>query len=131
MDRELKSMVVEEMKEGGESWMNDMRTYIESAHIPDYNPVDEFLAACGSWDRKHDYIEDFARRLPTDYEAWPRYFHRREHFWQVQAIQQELAKRLKASDVPNLKTLGATLKRLRWERGGIDGLSGYYLKLKS
>ena len=336
-DRELKSMVVEQMKEGGESWMNDMRTYLESAHIPDYNPIDEFLAACGAWDGKRDYIEDFARRLPTDYKDWPKYFHRwllamvaqalnlsrdygnsmvplligdqgfkkssfcknilppsmreyymddikmdnaeqvervlgrmwlvcideynaktdreqakikrlltekdvqtrkmrsdqytlrprlcsfiattndltplssgdgtrrylcvevkgqadmsgripykqmfaqavtelrdpdclywftsedeqeiqrhnqkyqdkapleqvlaaifepvrqhrRENFWQVQAIQQELARRLPAADVPNLKALGATLKRLRWERGGIDGLSGYYLRLRS
>ena len=337
MERELKSMVIEEMKEGGESWMNDIRTYIESAHIPDYNPIDEFLAACGTWDCKHDYIEAFARRLPTNYEAWPRYFHRwflamvaqalnlnrdygnsmvplligdqgfkkssfcknilppsmreyymddikmnnaeqvervlsrmwlvcideynaktdreqakikrlltekdvqirkmrsdqytlrprlcsfiattndltplasgdgtrrylcvevkgqadmsgripykqmfaqavaelhsadciywftsedeqeiqrhnqkyqdeapleqvlaaifepvrqhrREFLWQVQAIQRELAKRLKASDVPNLRVLGLTLKKLRWERGGIDGITGYYLKLKS
>ena len=75
-DRELKSLVVEEMKEGGESWMNDIRTYIESAHISDYNPIHEFLAACGEWDRKHNYIEDFARRLPTNYAAWPKYFHR-------------------------------------------------------
>ena len=37
-DRELKSIVVEEMKEGGESWMTDIRTYVESAHIKDYNP---------------------------------------------------------------------------------------------
>ena len=336
-DRELKSMVVEEMKEGGESWMNDIRTYIESAHIPDYNPIHEFLAACGNWDGKHDYIEEFAKRLPTNYEHWPKYFHRwflamvaqaldinhdygnsmvpiligdqgyfksqfcnhilpaslqeyymkdikmdnaeqvervlgrmwlvnideydskkpneqakikrllteknvqvrrmrsehytmtprlcsfiattndltplpsgdgtrrylcievtrkvdmsgripykqmfaqavaelrdpdcvywftsddereiqahnahyqesssleqvllalfepsnvrkKECFWQVQTIQQELAKRLKSSDVPNLKTLGETLKKLRWPRGGIDGLRGYYLRLKS
>ena len=75
-DREMKSLVVEEMKEGGESWMNDIRTYIESAHIEDYNPIHEFLAGCGPWDRKHNYIEDFARRLPTRYEPWPRYFHR-------------------------------------------------------
>ena len=75
-DRELKSIVVEEMKEGGESWMSDVRTYIESAHIPEHNPVHEFLAGCGDWDRKHDYIEDFARRLPTDYAHWPKYFHR-------------------------------------------------------
>ena len=75
-DRELKSLVVEEMKEGGESWMNDIRIYIESAHIQDYNPIHEFLAGCGDWDRKHDYIEDFARRLPTNYELWPKYFHR-------------------------------------------------------
>jgi len=75
-DRQLKSIVVEEMKEGGESWMNDIRTYIESAHIQDYNPIHEFLEGCGTWDRKHDYIEDFARRLPTKYEHWPQYFHR-------------------------------------------------------
>ena len=75
-DRQLKSLVVEEMKEGGESWMNDMRTYIESAHIQDYNPVLEFLAGCGEWDGKKDYIEDFARRLPTSFELWPQYFHR-------------------------------------------------------
>ncbi len=75
-DRELRSIVVEEMKEGGESWMNDIRTYIESAHIEDYNPIHEFLAGCGEWDGKHNYIEDFARRLPTNYDHWPRYFHR-------------------------------------------------------
>ena len=75
-DRELRSMVVEEMKEGGESWMNDIRTYIESAHVEDYNPIHEFLAACGSWDGKRNYIEDFARRLPTNYALWPKYFHR-------------------------------------------------------
>lgn len=76
MDRELKSIVVEEMKEGGESWMSDVRTYIESAHIREHNPIHEFLAGCGEWDRKQDYIEDFARRLPTDYVDWPKFFHR-------------------------------------------------------
>ena len=75
-DRDLRSLVVEEMKEGGESWMNDIRTYIESAHVQDYNPIHEFLAACGPWDGKANYIEDFARRLPTDYDRWPQYFHR-------------------------------------------------------
>ena len=336
-DRQLKSVVVEQMKEGGESWMNDIRIYLESAHVPDYNPVHEFLAGCGKWDGKQNYIEDYARRLPTNYDLWPRYFHRwflamvaqalninrdygnsmvpmliggqgikksnfcknilppsmreyymddikmdnaeqvervlgrmwlvcideynaktdreqakikrlltekdvqmrkmrsdqytmtprlcsfiattndptplpsgdgsrrylcvevtgeadmsgripykqmfaqavtelkrqdciywftaddevliqqhnrlyqqestmesvlpsifepaqehrREYFWQPQTIQQELRKRLKASDVPNLKNLGSALKRLKWPRGGIDGLRGYYLKLKS
>ena len=75
-DRDLKSLVVEEMKEGGESWMNDIRTYIESAHIKNHNPIHEFLASCDHWDRKHNYIEDFARRLPTDFVHWPQYFHR-------------------------------------------------------
>lgn len=56
--------------------MNDLRTYIESAHVEDYNPILEFLAGCDRWDGKHDYIEDFARRLPTSYQDWPKYFHR-------------------------------------------------------
>ena len=75
-DRDLRSIVVEEMKEGGESWMSDIRTYIESAHITDYNPIHEFLAGCGKWDGQQNYIEDFARRLPTRYNRWPQYFHR-------------------------------------------------------
>lgn len=75
-DRDLRSLVVEEMKEGGESWMSDIRTYIESAHVQDYNPIHEFLAGCGPWDGKANYIEDFARRLPTNYDRWPQYFHR-------------------------------------------------------
>ena len=75
-DREMKSLVVEEMKEGGESWMNDIRIYIESAHIPEYNPIHEFLAGCGNWDGKRNYIEEYAKRLPTDYDQWPQYFHR-------------------------------------------------------
>ena len=75
-DRDLKSIVVEEMKEGGESWMNDIRTYVESAHIQDYNPIHEFLAAVGEWDGKQDYIGAFARRLPTMYPHWETFFHR-------------------------------------------------------
>ena len=74
--RDLRSIVVEEMKEGGESWMSDIRTYIESAHVTDYNPIHEFLAGCGKWDGEQNYIEDFARRLPTKYSRWPQYFHR-------------------------------------------------------
>lgn len=75
-DRQLKSIVVEQMKEGGESWMNDIRIYLESAHVEDYNPVHEFLAGCGQWDGRANYIENFARRLPTNYKLWPKYFHR-------------------------------------------------------
>ena len=85
-DRDLRSIVVEEMKEGGESWMSDVRTYVESAHVSDYNPIHEFLAGCGTWDGKANYIEDFARRLPTDYDRWPQYFHR----WLLAMVAQAL-----------------------------------------
>ena len=62
------------MKEGGESWMNDIRTYIESAHIEDYNPIHEFLAGCGDWDMKRDYIEfrlSSAHQLPAVAQILP------------------------------------------------------------
>ena len=85
-DRCLRSIVVEEMKEGGESWMSDIRTYVESAHVQDYNPIHEFLAGCGTWDGKANYIEDFARRLPTNYDRWPQYFHR----WLLAMVAQAL-----------------------------------------
>ena len=38
---------------------------------------------------------------------------------------------LKTADMSSLRVLGITMKKLRWERGGIDGMLGYYLKLKS
>ena len=85
-DRDLRSIVVEEMKEGGESWMSDIRTYVESAHVKNYNPIHEFLAGCGTWDGKANYIEDFARRLPTNYDHWPQYFHR----WLLAMVAQAL-----------------------------------------
>ena len=61
----------------------------------------------------------------------PSKIHKKECFWQVHNIQEELSKHLKASDVPNLRVLGETIKKLKWPRGGIDGLKGYYLRLKS
>ena len=56
--------------------------------------------------------------------------HKRENLWQVKDIQNELARHLRTADIPNLKTLGMTLKQLHWERGGTNGIRGYYLKLK-
>lgn len=60
----------------------------------------------------------------------PSKIHKKDYLWQVQAIQAELEKHLKASDVPNLKILGEALKKLRWPKGGVSGIRGYYLKLK-
>jgi predicted P-loop ATPase len=66
--------------------------------------------------------------LPALFE--PVKVHKKEFLWQVQAIQEELAKHLKASDVPNLKQLGEALKALKWPRGGVNGQRGYYLRLR-
>jgi predicted P-loop ATPase len=60
----------------------------------------------------------------------PSEIHKKECFWQVQDIQNELSRHLKSSDVPNLKVLGETIKKLHWPHGGIKGLRGYYLRPK-
>ena len=55
----------------------------------------------------------------------------RQNFWLVCDVQKELEKHIRSTDLPSLKVLGQALKSLRYEKGGIDGRYGYYLKLKS
>ena len=74
--RELKRIAFEEMMEGGEAWMIDIELYANSSLVKRYNPIHEFLGGVGQWDRKHNYIEEYARRLKTDYDRWPHFFHR-------------------------------------------------------
>ena len=50
--------------------------YNSSSLIKSYNPIHEFLAGCGNWDQKNDYIGELARRVPNDYPDWEAFFHR-------------------------------------------------------
>ena len=75
--RDLKRIAFEEMLEGGYGWSVDIETYVQSTLVRSYNPIMEFLqAAEGHYDEKHDYIGELARRVPTDYADWERFFHR-------------------------------------------------------
>ena len=56
--------------------------------------------------------------------------HRKEDFWTTTAIQQELSKHLRSGDVPSLKSLGLTIKKLRWKMTKNLGVRGYYLRLR-
>ena len=56
--------------------------------------------------------------------------HSKKYFWTVTDIQKEISKHLKASDVPNLKSLGTAIKRLNFPKGGISGIRGYYMTLR-
>jgi hypothetical protein len=87
-DRELKRIAFEEMLEGGEGWMIDIELYVNSSLVVRYNPIHEFLAGVGRWDQKNNYIEDYARRLKTDYDRWPHFFHR----WLLAMVAQALNK---------------------------------------
>ena len=75
--RDLKRIAFEEMMEGGHGWSIDIETYVQSSLVRHYNPITEFLyATAGHYAPGHDYVEELARRVPTDYEDWPKYFHR-------------------------------------------------------
>jgi predicted P-loop ATPase len=87
--RDLKRIAFEEMLEGGPSWTMDIQTYVESSLIKPYNPIKEFLyATVPYYDADHDYIDDLARRVPTDYADFVRFFHR----WFLAMVAQWLGK---------------------------------------
>lgn len=88
-NRDLKRIAFEEMMEGGTSWTRDIQTYVESSLIKSYNPIKEFLYATEQYyDAGHDYIGEMARRVPTDYTDFERYFHR----WFLAMVAQWLGK---------------------------------------
>ena len=75
--RDLKRIAFEEMMEGGYGWSVDIETYVQSSIIKPYNPIKEFLSAAKRYyDPKRDYIGELARRVPTAYQQWEKYFHR-------------------------------------------------------
>lgn len=85
-DRDIRRIAFEEMLEGGEAWMIDIELYVNSSLVPRYNPIRAYLDSVGTWDRRRNYIELFARRLKTDYKRWPHFFHR----WLLALVAQAL-----------------------------------------
>ena len=66
--------------------------------------------------------------LPSLFE--PAAEHVKENLWRLNDIQKELEIHLRSTDVPTLKTLSKVVKALRWPKGAINGVRGYYLKLR-
>ena len=75
-ERDIRRIAHEQMLDAGAAWSIDIDNYARSSIAPPYNPVHEFLAGCGSWDGKHNYIEQLARRVPCEWKEWPLLFHR-------------------------------------------------------
>lgn len=72
--RMLRRIILEVQREGIEVGPNDIRNYIESDYVRQFDPVGEYLASCeGAWDG-HDYIGDLARTVPTDAPLWHKWF---------------------------------------------------------
>ncbi len=55
--------------------IKDVRNYLESDYIRNYDPIDEYLFDChGKWDGK-DHIRALARTVPTDNPHWADWFY--------------------------------------------------------
>ncbi len=68
------SITMRAMSQGIKCWDKDIRRYVNSNDITPYDPMDDFLEHLPKWDG-HDRVEPLARRIETDYEAWPHLFH--------------------------------------------------------
>lgn len=73
--RVMASITMNAMYEGLKLWDRDVVRYLDSDHVPLYNPVDEFILDLPHWDRK-DRILDLANRVPCDNPHWAALFRR-------------------------------------------------------
>lgn len=72
--RMLRRIILEVQREGIEVGPNDIRNYIESDYVRQFDPVGDYLASCeGAWDG-HDHIGDLALTVPTDAPLWHKWF---------------------------------------------------------
>ena len=72
--RTRRRIILEVQREGIEVSQNDIRNYIDSDYVRQYDPVGDYLAECeGVWDG-HDHIGDLARTVPTDTPLWREWF---------------------------------------------------------
>lgn len=76
------------------------------------------------------YQQESAPELVLSEIFEPTRVHSRENLWTTTTIQQELGKHLKAKDIPNLISLGLSIKKLKWPKAKTNGIQGYYLRLK-
>ena len=75
-DRLLNTIVHEKMRMGGNSWAVDIRRFIHSTLIPEYNPMQDYLQNLPPCNRHYDYIGSMARRIPTNFAHAETLFHR-------------------------------------------------------
>ncbi len=70
----INRITINALSEGIEAWDKDVRRYVESTFVQDYDPIMEYLSALPEWDGD-DHIEKFATRIQTDNRDWAKNFH--------------------------------------------------------
>ena len=72
-EEDRNSMTIRALEAGLKSWDKDIKRYIESKDIPQYDPIEDYLLHLPAWDGR-DRLADFARRVPTSDALWQRFF---------------------------------------------------------
>ena len=72
-EEDRNSMTIRALEAGLKSWDKDIKRYIESKDIPQYDPIEDYLLHLPAWDGR-DRLTDFARRVPTEDGLWQRFF---------------------------------------------------------
>ena len=72
-EEDRNSMTIRALEAGLKSWDKDIKRYIESKDIPQYDPIEDYLLHLSAWDGR-DRLADFARRVPTSDGLWQRFF---------------------------------------------------------
>lgn len=81
------TMSIRALKAGLESWDKDLRRYVDSTLIPQYDPVADYLYHLPRWDGK-DRVSEFARRVHTKDAHWADDF----HVWMLSMVAHWLGK---------------------------------------
>ncbi len=67
--RVMSSMALNAQESGLDVWYRDVKHYVISDRLPDYDPVKEFFRKLPAWDGK-DRIRPLMARVPTDNPMW-------------------------------------------------------------
>lgn len=73
--RLMASITMNAQYEGLKLWDKDVVRYLNSDHVPIYQPIEEFLYDLPHWDGK-DHIADLAKRVPCNNPHWALLFRR-------------------------------------------------------
>lgn len=65
----LATITMEALSEGIEAWDKDIKRYVDSTWVQDYDPIVEFLSQLPRWDGQ-DHIAAMAQRVPTNNLHW-------------------------------------------------------------
>ena len=65
----LATITMEALSEGIEAWDKDIKRYVDSTWVQDYDPIVEFLSQLPRWNGQ-DHIAAMAQRVPTNNLHW-------------------------------------------------------------